>query len=183
VARLHLVRHGQAAAGWGDDADPGLSPVGSRQAEATAERLAASRAPCALRSSPSRRARETAGALAARWGRVAELDPAFGEVPSPSADLAERAAWLPGLLAGRWSESDDAVAAWRAELVAAARAITADTVAFTHFVAINALVSAAQGTDEVTAFLPANASVTTIEVADGSLEVVDLGEEAPPEVG
>ncbi|MEZ5138727.1 MAG: hypothetical protein R2711_08130 [Acidimicrobiales bacterium] len=66
---------------------------------------------------------------------------------------------------------------------AAARAITADTVAFTHFVAINALVAAAQGTDEVTGFLPATASVTTIEVVGGSLEVVDLGDEAPPEVG
>ena len=36
AVRLHLVRHGRAAAGWDDDADPPLDEVGQRQALAVA---------------------------------------------------------------------------------------------------------------------------------------------------
>jgi hypothetical protein len=32
VTRLHLVRHGRAAAGWDTDPDPGLDDIGRRQA-------------------------------------------------------------------------------------------------------------------------------------------------------
>lgn len=184
MARLLLVRHGQAAAGWGADADPGLSSLGARQAEAAADRLVQEASGAALRTSPLRRARETAAPLEARWGATAAVDLAFGEVPSPTDDLDERAAWLPGALAGRWSDLDGRVAAWREALIGAASAVADDTVAFTHFVAINALVGAARGSDDVTTFLPANASITVLEVgAGGSLDVVVLGDEAPPEVG
>ena len=41
AVRLHLVRHGRAAAGWDDDPDPPLDDVGREQADAVAERLAA----------------------------------------------------------------------------------------------------------------------------------------------
>lgn len=55
---------------------------------------------------------------------------------------------------------------------------------FTHFVAINALVAAATADDAVTIFLPANASVTEIEVRGlGEMRVVAIGSEATPEVG
>jgi broad specificity phosphatase PhoE len=183
VARLHLVRHGQAAAGWGDDADPGLSPLGVRQAEAVAAHLAASVAPMPVRSSPLRRARATAEPLAGRWEIPIEIDAAFGEIPSPSDDLDERAAWLSSALAGRWGDLDEAVGRWRAELLAAALGTLEDRVVFTHFVAINALVGAAAGSDDVTTFLPANASVTVLEVDGGQASIVALGDEAPPEVG
>jgi broad specificity phosphatase PhoE len=68
-------------------------------------------------------------------------------------------------------------------LVEAATSCTHDTVAFTHFVAINALVTWAEQRAAVTAFLPANASVTVLEVGPGRIEVVERGAEAPPEVG
>ena len=38
--KLYLVRHGHAAAGWGDHPDPGLDALGRAEAEAMAERLA-----------------------------------------------------------------------------------------------------------------------------------------------
>ena len=40
MARLHLIRHGQAAAGWDADPDPGLDDVGRAQAAGVAATMA-----------------------------------------------------------------------------------------------------------------------------------------------
>lgn len=182
---LHLVRHGHAAAGWGDDADPGLDERGRGEARMVAARLSVALEPCQLRSSPLARARQTAMPLADAWARDVAVDPAFGEIPSPTPVLAERARWLQAALASRWDELDDEVRRWRARLLDAVRAVDADTVVFTHFVAINAVVGEATADPAATVFLPANASVTVVEVAPagGGLRVVSLGHEAVPEVG
>lgn len=184
--RLLLVRHGRAAAGWDAAADPGLDDLGRAQAASVAGVLAASAAGCQIVSSPLRRARETAEPLAQRWAASVALDPAFGEIPSPVPDLAARGAWLRTALASAWDELDDGVARWRSTLIDAALGLQADTVAFTHFVAINALVGRATGSPRVTSFLPGNASVTGLEVVPGpagpELRVLRLGEEAASEV-
>lgn len=185
MARLHLVRHGRAAAGWDADVDPGLDAEGSDQAEEVAETLARTLVPRRVVSSPLRRARETASPLAARWGGEVQLEPAFGEIPSPTTDLAERGRWLEATLRSTWATVDTEVRAWRAALVAAALAQPADVVVFTHFVAINAVVATATGAAEVTTFLPGNASVTVIDAypESGRLQVVTLGGEARTAVG
>lgn len=185
MALLHLVRHGHAAAGWGTSFDPGLDELGQRQAEAVAARLAGTLEPCALRTSPLARARETAQPLERSWGVTATVDPAFGEIPSPTDDLRERAAWLSEALAADWDDLGDGVAAWRRTLLDAVSQIAADTVVFTHFVAINAVVGWATGERAATVFLPANASVTTVEIphVGGVASVVALGGEATAEVG
>ena len=57
----------------------------------------------------------------------------------------------------------------------------ADTVVFTHFVAINTVVGAATGTDRVISFSPAHASVTEVEVEPDTLTVVSLGAATTPD--
>ena len=185
MPRLHLVRHGHAAAGWGQERDPGLDGVGARQADRAAAELHAELSPRRIVSSPLRRATETAGPLAARWDRPIEVVGAYGEIPSPTDDLALRQTWLSSALASNWADLDDDVTAWRSRLLAEARETAADQVVFTHFVAINALVAEATADSAVTVFLPANASVTVIDVDTGSgaLRVVELGSEATTEVG
>lgn len=186
MPRLHLVRHGQAAAGWGHHPDPGLDALGARQARDVAERLADAVDPAAIVTSPMRRAVETARPLVELWEQPAVVVPAFGEIPSPTGlPGEERRAWLSSALASRWGHLDDQVAAWRADLLAAARSVQEDTVAFTHFVAINAIVAEATADDAVTVFLPATTSVTEVEVDPGwgRLRVVALGSESAPEVG
>jgi broad specificity phosphatase PhoE len=76
------------------------------------------------------------------------------------------------------------VDAWRAALVDALRGLTVDAVAFTHFMAINAVVAEADGTVDVFSFPPAHASVTEVELdaATGSLTVVSRGSESPPDL-
>ncbi len=185
MAVLHLVRHGQALAGWGTDVDPGLSVIGVAQAEAVAGHLGAALAPRPIVVSPLRRTRETAAPLAIRWGRAPIVEPAVREIPSPTPDLAERARWLDGALRGRWPTLDEEAQAWRADLLAWVRSQREDAVVVTHFVAINAIVGAAAGSDAVTTFLPGNASVTqvAVDVATGGIEVVELGEQGAAGVG
>lgn len=185
MVRLHLVRHGRAAAGWDADRDPGLDALGAAQAQSVAEVLAADLAPRPIISSPLCRARETAVPLTEAWGSTVQIDAAFGEIPSPSVDLAERGRWLDRTLRSTWSEAGADVAAWRSALVGAALALDQDVVVFTHFVAINALVAAATDDPQVTVFLPANASVTELEVdaGPGQLRVVRRGDEARTDVG
>jgi broad specificity phosphatase PhoE len=67
MALIYFVRHGKAAAGFGDHVDPGLDATGIEQAEATA-RLLAPAGPLSVYSSPLARARETSDPLVARRG-------------------------------------------------------------------------------------------------------------------
>jgi broad specificity phosphatase PhoE len=177
VTRLYLVRHGQAAAGWGADHDPGLDDVGRAQAAAVAETLAPL-GPLPIVVSPLRRTRETALAFADVWPDAAPVvDPAVGEIPSPTDDLAGREAWLVGVLAGCWSDLDDTLRGWRRGVVDALLAMRDDTVVVTHFVAINAAVGTATGDDRLVCFRPDNCSVTVLEHDGDVLRVVELGAE------
>ena len=174
-----LVRHGEAAAGWGGDADPGLSGLGHEQAARVADELAGP-SPRALLVSPLRRTQETAIPIARRLGVAPVLEPLVGEVPAPAehASLAARGPWLRSFMAGTWAGADPGLLAWRDGLLGALLALPADAVVVTHFVAINAAVGAAQGDDGVVSFRPGHCSRTTLRVRDQGLELVALGNEA-----
>lgn len=180
MPRITLVRHGQAAAAWGDDLDPGLSEVGRNQAAAAADALEAL-GPLPILCSPLRRCRETAQVLADRWGVEPEVDDAVGEVASPGG-LADRSEWLRRAMQGTWAELDDERRAWRDGVVDRLLALDTDTVVHSHFVAINAAVGAGLGKDRVVCFTPANCSITTLESDGDTLSVVSLGGQATTEV-
>jgi broad specificity phosphatase PhoE len=182
MARLVLVRHAEPAASWGDHLDPGLSAVGERQAEEVARRLER-RGPVPIVSSPLLRARETAAPLERRWAAEATVLAAVGEIPTPRSLSQPRVDWLRAVLAGRWSEVEDAARRWRAELLDTLRAVDDPTVVFTHFVAINVVVGVATGDDRVWSCSPAHASVTDIEVDGTTLEVVSLGDQSASRIG
>lgn len=177
MARLHLVRHGRAAAAWDADLDPGLDDVGREQAEAAARRLAPL-GPLDLLASPMRRTRETAAPLERLWGRPARVEPAVSEVPSSSANLAERGLWLRGIMDGTWGAVDPERRAWRDSVVAALSALREDSVIFTHYIAINVAVGAATRDDRIVCFRPDHCSVTVLETENGALRLVRLGAEA-----
>ena len=181
MARLVLVRHGQAAAAWDADHDPGLDEQGGSQAAAVAEVLAAGeRVP--ILASPLLRTRETAAPLERRWSMKATVEPGVGEIPSPIDDLGQRGAWLREVMQGTWSDLDATSRDWRDNVVATVRRIAAevgDAVVFTHFVAINVVVGAATGDDRVVVCAPDHCSRTVIEVdTDGSIELIELGGQA-----
>ena len=80
MAKIYMVRHGKAAAGFDGHADPGLDDLGRSQAEATAAMLA-DLGPLTIYSSPLARARETAMPLAERWDSEVIIEPRVAEIP------------------------------------------------------------------------------------------------------
>ena len=178
MPRLYMVRHGRAAAGFGEDADPGLDSLGRAQAREIGQRLSR-QAQSLILSSPLKRARETAMPLAGLWKREPAIEEAVGEIPSPNLSLAERAAWLRGFMSGSWRTSPFNLAQWRESVIAALTAQKEDAVIFSHYVAINVAAGAALGDDRVIVFSPDNCSVTIFEVEDGALRLIEKGAEAP----
>jgi broad specificity phosphatase PhoE len=181
MSRLYLVRHGKAGARFGEDADPGLDATGRAEADAMAREMAPL-GPLPLVASPLKRTRETAAPLEQLWKMAARIEPRVGEIPSDGIPLAERAAWLTGVMARRWHEIDPALRRWRDDIVVALTSLAADTVVVSHFVAINAAVSAARGDERLRVFSPANCSVTVLDAESGKLSVVKLGSEGESRV-
>lgn len=183
MPRITLVRHGHAAAGWSDDLDPGLSELGRAQAVGAADALSTI-GPQAIICSPLRRCRETAAALAVRWAVEPIVDIAVGEIASPAdaTGLEARGEWLRSAMQGTWSALGPELRTWRDSVLGRIRAIDADTVVHSHFIAINVVVGAAMGDDRVVCFAPDNCSWTTIDVERGGLRIVELGRQATTEV-
>jgi broad specificity phosphatase PhoE len=186
VIRVHLVRHGRAAAGWDTDPDPGLDDLGREQAAATASRLAglaSTGVEHAVVTSPLRRCRETAGFLLERWGwpadRMTVVD-AVREIPSPPGiPMPERVEWLRRAMTGSWTDLGSPYIDFRDGVVDFVRSRTGSVVVFSHFIAINAVIGACLGDDRVVIDSLDNASVTVVEVgAGGDLHLVERGRQA-----
>ena len=184
MSRVYLIRHARPAAGWGGaDDDPGLDEVGQAQARAAAETLLAlpaDRRPKEVVSSPLRRCRETAEPFAAAIGASVAIDPLVGEIPTPAA-LApqERGPWLRAAFAGRWADiqGDLDYDAWR-RAVAAAVASRPGCAVFSHFVAINAVLSVLANDPQMIGFRPDHASISVFGLASGQLRLLERGPEA-----
>ncbi|WOJ93398.1 histidine phosphatase family protein [Congregibacter variabilis] len=175
---IYLVRHGEAAARWGQSADPGLSELGLRQAKAAAEGLEAqlTASEISLVSSPLLRAQETAGPLAERLATSVTIDERFREIPSP-VPLAQRQDWLRGFMRQEWTVQHESLHAWRESIVQAVEQLPGSTVVFTHFLVINALVGWYTQREETLVFWPDNASITVLERSPSQISVSVLGDQ------
>jgi len=171
---IYFVRHGEAAAGWGEHPDPGLSDKGWMQAEAVAKRLIALDI-SHVYSSPMKRCQETASAFADLAGKPASIEPAVTEIPTPS-DVEDRRTWLRDLMAGDWANTPDEVKAWHSGLLETVSTLPDNTVVFSHFIAINAIVGHLSGASAVTVFRPNYCSVTTLERRGNELALLERGE-------
>jgi broad specificity phosphatase PhoE len=174
VARVYLIRHGEATGYEG--ADPGLSALGVSQARQVAQRLdEIVGAPIDVMTSPLRRARETAQPLAERWSIDALIVDAVRELPSPGSH-SERRPWLRAALRSTFAELGEQQRAWRAGILRTLSQCERDAAVFTHAVVIGAVVGHLQDDDRVLGFLPANTSITVVDVSDGRLSLVERGD-------
>ena len=172
---IFLVRHGEAAASWGQASDPGLSELGIEQASAAADVLRPLLAPeVQLLSSPLKRACDTARPLAVALGAPVQVNEAFREIRAP-VPLAERQAWLRQFMQQRWAEQPENLHRWRGKAVAELLALRSSSVVFTHFLVINAVVGKVVGDEKTLHFWPDNGSITHLRVREGQLELVALG--------
>lgn len=183
MKRLFLIRHAEPVTAWGaDDPDPGLSERGHAQAQAAADALLGLR-PKLVVSSPMKRCRETAAPLATALGVEALIDASVSEVVAP-AGVTDRRAWLQqnfvwsvGAVRKRWTDVDPALRTWRDSVLTGLRALPADAAVFSHFIAINAILSAALESQETIVHRPNHASITEIAIDGDAIRLVKLGEE------
>jgi broad specificity phosphatase PhoE len=187
MARLYMVRHGRAAAGWDTALDPGLDDIGAKQADVVAAQLAeriGEPRDVQVVSSPLRRCQETAMPFAVLAGIPVHIEPRIAEIPSPvGVVMGERTEWLRRVMNGTWSQvfdtDGDPYREFHRALVHWASSVQHDTVAFSHFVAINALIGRALDDDRVLIRSLDNASITTLHVGTkGELTLIDGGSEA-----
>jgi broad specificity phosphatase PhoE len=187
MPRVYMIRHASPASTWGDNAntDPGLDDKGHAQAKAAAKALLAlPQPPRLVISSPLARCRETAAPYAKARGATPRIEAKVGEIPAPAAIALEmRPFWLRSAFDGVWSgiEGDIDYPAWR-DAVAATVAANADTAVFSHFVAINAAVSAATNDARVLCFRPDHTSITVFETDGKHLTLIERGAEAETRV-
>jgi broad specificity phosphatase PhoE len=173
---IYLIRHGEPAGAYGAHPNPGLTELGTRQAFAAAEQLAKAGAKWAV-TSPLARSRETAAQFEKLMETHARIETGVGEVVTPPG-IADRAGWLRGIMAGTWSAAGSELQAWQASVLATVDKLQDETAVFSHFVAINAVVSLLTGDDRFVAFRPGHASITKLARMGGKLRVVELGDEA-----
>lgn len=180
MAKIYMVRHGEAAASWGDHKDPGLSDLGKAQAEAAADKLEGL-GPLPILSSPLLRTRETATPLATRWGVEPVIEDHVAELPSPE-DQEDRATWLRGAMQGPWSDLEPLYQEWAKSVADFIETIQEDTVIFSHFIAINVVLGRVTGSDRVVTFAPNNCSINIFGNEGGKLSLIEKGEEAQTKI-
>src|SRR5688572_4098750 len=182
MSRLHLVRHARPSAAWGEEPDPALDAVGRGQAEATAQTVRQTLPSMPIYTSPLRRCRETALPLEQSWRRSAQVFEPVAEIPMPPINPRTKQRWLEEAMMGTWRDLIRSAPpgcpdylAWRHDLLAALARIRVDSIIFTHFIAINVVVGAAQARDDVVCFRPDHASITIVEMDNDVVRLVELG--------
>lgn len=170
---IFLIRHGAAAAAWSEARDPGLSDEGRAHAAAVAAHFAG-QPPRRLVTSPLARARETAQPLATAWQRTATIEERVREIPS-NVPMEERKAWLYSIMASTWPAVDASLHAWRDDAARAVLDFNQDTLVFTHFMVINAIVALATQDERLVCFEPDYGSITHLHCEGNRLSLVALG--------
>lgn len=180
--RIALVRHGRASAGWDTALDPALDDLGISQARDTAGKLDQIFADLGVEiiSSPLLRCRQTADAFAKLRALSVRVCAEVTEIPSPDGvAMAERVAWLREVMQGNWSDLADQYLDFRNGIIQFVSAIERDTVIFSHFVAINAVLGALSNDDRLVIRSLDNCSITLIERDEaGNLSIAQSGHEA-----
>ena len=179
---IRLVRHGRAAAGWDADPDPDLDDVGRAQAERVAVELLDAQAGSPtdrVWSSPLLRCRRTAEPYSALVAATVDIVDAVTEIPSPEGiPMGERVPWLRAAMAGTWADLGPRYTGFRDRLVERIAAAEGDTVVFSHFVAINAVIGACLNDDRLVIRSLDNTSVTVVESTGSGLRLIEAGHEA-----
>lgn len=174
-----MVRHGRASAGWDSALDPGLDELGQAQAREAADQLQSLQLGNII-TSPLLRCQQTTVPLAQMWNVVPQVCAEVSEIPSPKGvAMSDRIVWLRQAMQGTWSELGSDYVAYRDCITEFVRGIQADTVIFSHFIAINAVIGGVLGDDRLVIRSLDNCSITIFERdTTGRLSLMQGGHEA-----
>ena len=180
--RIALVRHGRASAGWDTAVDPGLDNPGRDQADVAAKKLDQIFAgqQVEIVSSPLLRCQQTAKSFADLRTTPVRVCAEVAEIPSPSGvEMSSRVDWLRAAMQGTWADLGGEYVEFRDLVIKFVRSRETNTVIFSHFVAINAVIGALVGDDRVVIRSLDNCSITLLDRdADCNLSIAQTGHEA-----
>ena len=188
MIKIYLVRHGEATEGWTSQ-DPPLSELGKSQAKSLMTFIESifdenSTNNTNAISSPLNRCIETASLALEKQNLEIEINDNFRELPSPTIDLDKRVDWLRRILPLTWPEllkdnetmeSGVDFTQWKENIMSNIYSLKKDTIIFTHFVVINAVIGEILKSDKVINFKPSNCSITEISKINDKLKIVKLG--------
>ncbi len=188
MVKIYLVRHGEATEGWTSQ-DPPLSELGKSQAQSLVTFVSSTFDESSINninfiSSPLNRCKETASLALEKMYSGIIINDSFRELPSPTLDLEKRVNWLRRVLPLTWSELlkdketiDSGVnfKEWKKNIMSNIYSLKKDTIIFTHFVVINAVIGEILKSNKIINFQPANCSITEISKINGKLKIVKLG--------
>ncbi len=179
MTRIYMVRHGRAAAGWDTALDPQLDDLGQAQAREVAEQLQPLQLTNVI-TSPLLRCQQTAAPLAKMWKVAPQVCAQVSEIPSPKGvEMSDRIVWLREAMQGTWSDLGSVYVEYRDCITNFVRGIQSDTVIFSHFIAINAVIGGVVDDDRLVIRSLDNCSITIFErSATGNLSLVQGGHEA-----
>ena len=173
-----LIRHGEAASGWSDDSDPGLSNLGKSQAEAVKENLESFTSQnFQLISSPKKRAIETAQPTSLDWKSEIKIDDAFSEIPASNIKLERRMEWLKSMMNMDIAMLPEDVKEWRSRIIKKLKNIKSNSIIFSHFMVINVVVGYIKNHPILLSMYPDNGSLTKIKVSNGEISLIKIGDE------
>ncbi len=180
--RIALVRHGRASAGWDTALDPELDDLGRTQADGVAQKLVSifGEAEIEIISSPLMRCQQTAIPFAKLVSADVRVCSEVTEIPSPvGIEMSDRVDWLRKVMQGNWADLGENYLEFRDAIIKFVRAIDQNTVIFSHFIAINAIVGSIIQDDRLVIHKLDNCSVTVLQIgSDGALRIVQGGHEA-----
>lgn len=176
---IYLIRHGEAAQAWDEAPDPVLSQNGIEQSNTLAKEYLPSLVSenFQLLSSPLARAQQTAIPFQEMLDVPITINPNFAEIPSPGIALSERRNWLKALFTKNVSQLEEPQLDWRNNIIQAIKNLEKDTLIFSHFMTINAIIGWIRANEKVVSYYPNYCSITRIEKVENDYFIRSLGKE------
>jgi broad specificity phosphatase PhoE len=184
MTRIYMVRHGQADSAWHESPDPGLSELGRQQAATAAQQLHHLNNVHII-SSPLLRCQQTAQPFAQAKQTPISIHSEVSEIPTPS-NIAfdQRGPWLQQAMAGTWQQLGQQFVDYQNTIAHFVANLKHDTVIFSHFIAINAVLGHVINNPQLVVAHLDNCSITTFHIGPNNvLTLDDTGNEATTTVG
>ncbi len=174
---IYLIRHGEAAQAWDEAPDPILSKNGKQQANSLAKQYLPNlqKGNFQLLSSPLARAQQTATPFEKGLNSPVIIHSNLAEIPSPGVALADRRNWLKALFDKTIDELEAPQLEWRNNIIQSIQSLENDSLIFSHFMTINAIIGWIRGNKKVVSYYPNYCSITKMEKIGKQFFIKELG--------
>ena len=168
---LIFIRHGEASDAWNNHPDPGLSKTGISQSnDLLNNKDLEFLEKYSFISSPKLRAIETARPLAKKFNKKLKIDNDFIEIPSKNIDLNDRQEWIQEIIKTNKKDLPDYVKLWSKNIYKKTISFKNNSIIFTHFMVINALISEITSSETLLYFHPGYTSIVKIKIAENRIQ-------------